>query len=264
MRLLINYYFSEVNENKFGKLLDYLLYGTRYNITEKMMENAQTCSGIFPLKLKDFHDFCRIYIDSALEIDLLASWLKGENLFVDRSRRMMSTSLPNIEPYYHESPWSAALEGRKVLVIHPYAESIELQYHNHRQMLFENPNVLPDFELVTYKSVQSLGGQKSEYKSWTEAIEAMKNDIHKIEFDIAILGCGAYGLPLASTIKKNLKKQAIHLGGATQILFGIKGLRWDRMEEVCKFYNNYWTRPLPHEVPEASKLFEAVEGSGYW
>jgi hypothetical protein len=264
MKLLVNYYFSEVNRSVPGKWLDYILHGHQYQITEEMMQTAQICSGIFPAELRACHEFCKIYIDSALEIDLLASWLPGESLFVDKSKRIMSTSLPNIEPYYHECPWSIALSGRKVLVIHPFSESIRYQYSHHRQQLFENPDVLPEFELITYKSVQSLGGQTSRYGSWGEALEDMKNDIQKLEFDVAIVGCGAYGLPLASYIKKTMKKQAIHLGGATQILFGIKGLRWDRIEEVSRLYNQFWKRPFPNEIPQTSELFEAVEGGGYW
>lgn len=74
-----------------------------------------------------------------------------------------------------------------------------------------------------YKSVQSIAGQKTPYKDWFEALEKMKNDIAKIDFDVAIIGCGAYGLPLAGYIKEELHKKSIHIGGGTQLLFGIKG-----------------------------------------
>ena len=55
----------------------------------------------------------------------------------------------------------------------------------------------------------------------------MQKEIDKIDFDIAILGCGAYGYPLASYIK-SIGKKAIHIGGATQLIFGIKGKRWEK------------------------------------
>ena len=48
-------------------------------------------------------------------------------------------------------------------------------------------------------------------------------------FDIAIIGCGAYGLPLAAKLKKE-GRQAIHLAGVTQLMFGIKGKRWEENE----------------------------------
>ena len=52
----------------------------------------------------------------------------------------------------------------------------------------------------------------------------MEERIGKIDFDVALLGCGAYGLPFAASIKR-MGKKAVHLGVATQILFGIKGKR---------------------------------------
>jgi hypothetical protein len=62
---------------------------------------------------------------------------------------------------------------------------------------------------------------------------------------------------------KTLGKQALHLGGATQLLFGIKGKRWEdpKQDYGKRFFNEYWVRPLPHEIPEGS---ESVEGGCYW
>ena len=51
-------------------------------------------------------------------------------------------------------------------------------------------------------------------------------EISEIDFEIAIIGAGAYGLPLGAFIKK-IGRQAIHLGGATQILFGVRRARWE-------------------------------------
>ena len=48
----------------------------------------------------------------------------------------------------------------------------------------------------------------------------------RLEFDVSIVGCGAYGFPLANEIKKK-GKVAIHLTGATQLMFGIVGKRWE-------------------------------------
>ena len=88
----------------------------------------------------------------------------------------------------------------------------------------------------------------------------MKEEINSKDFDIALIAAGAYGLPLAAHVK-SIGKQAIHIGGSLQILFGIKGNRWDSMPGINKFYNEYWTRPSPDETP---KEFSGVEGSTYW
>jgi hypothetical protein len=88
----------------------------------------------------------------------------------------------------------------------------------------------------------------------------MCEQIASKEFDVAILGCGAYGLPLASFVK-SLSKKAVHLGGATQILFGIKGKRWDDRPLYRSLYNDHWVRAAPGETP-ANHV--SMEGGAYW
>jgi hypothetical protein len=74
------------------------------------------------------------------------------------------------------------------------------------------------------------------------------------------VGAGAASLVYANHAK--LKgKQAVHLGGSLQILFGIKGRRWDNMNKINCFYNKHWCRPLPSETPTNHK--EAENGC-YW
>jgi hypothetical protein len=56
-------------------------------------------------------------------------------------------------------------------------------------------------------------------------------------------------------------KIGIHLGGPLQILFGIKGRRWDAHDVISKMYNEHWVRPSKSETPENNF---AVEGGCYW
>ena len=88
----------------------------------------------------------------------------------------------------------------------------------------------------------------------------MCKDISKIDFDVALLGCGSYGLPLANYIK-NLGKSAVYIGGGLQLYFGIKGKRWENSQDITKFYNDYWTRANTNETPNTSNM---VEGGCYW
>jgi len=127
--------------------------------------------------------------------------------------------------------------------------------------LFNNNDILPEFTLLTLKAVQTVAGQRDErFETWFDALEFMFNEAMKKDFDIAILGCGAYGFPLAAKLKL-AGKQAIHLGGATQLLFGIEGNRWDDHPVISKLYNEYWVRPIESEKP---KNANSVEGACYW
>jgi hypothetical protein len=108
--------------------------------------------------------------------------------------------------------------------------------------------------------VQTIAGNHVQYKDWFEALEFMKNAMDAVDYDVAIIGCGAYGFPLAAHAKRQ-GKLAVHLGGATQILFGIKGRRWDADPQISRLYNDWWVRPaLEDRVAGA----ERVENACYW
>ena len=89
----------------------------------------------------------------------------------------------------------------------------------------------------------------------------MYAEVSRQDFDVAIIGAGAYGMPLANFIKIKLGKTAIHMGGATQLLFGIKGKRWENHDRISKLFNEYWKYPLLSEIPENHKK---VEDGCYW
>jgi hypothetical protein len=176
-------------------------------------------------------------------------------------------------PFFVERPWTRIHKGKKVLVVHPFVDTMKSQYQK-RELLFSNPDILPEFELKTLKAVQTIAGTKSEFASWFEALKYMEDEIDKIDFDIAIVGCGAYGLPLAAHVKR-IGKQAVHIAGGTQLLFGILGKRWteqyqgfwhyrpgiDISLDYHPLFNKYWVYPSQNEKPKDS---EKVEGSCYW
>ena len=62
------------------------------------------------------------------------------------------------------------------------------------------------------------------------------------------------------TSSKALENKQYTGGGATQLLFGIKGFRWDSVLEKT-FYNEHWIRPDSSERPKGA---EKVEGACYW
>ncbi len=219
-------------------------------------------SGFFPNDKKAIDRFCVEMKKDIGLVDLLASWyLPMEEYFVARYMPYARISgLVCVEPYAFEVPWSAALKGKKVLVVHPFARSIKRQY-DRREKIYPGTDILPPFELKVIKAVQTIAGEKDErFRDWFEALEYMKERMQENDFDIAIIGCGAYGLPLAVAAKR-MGKVAIHMGGATQLLFGIIGNRWMNNGTIKAFSNEYWIRPDKTEVPERSGI---VEGACYW
>lgn len=97
--------------------------------------------------------------------------------------------------------------------------------------------------------------------NYFDSLNIMKEKIDNLQFDIALIGCGSYGLPLGSFVKSYKKKSVVHLGGCLQILFGIMGNRWHSNQRIMKFFNENWVRP---SESERTKNFNLVEGGCYW
>ena len=233
------------------------------NYSENTKWRIKNLSGVFSNTNDGLDDFSKIYLESAKDMDVVAVWALdnekriiaeycNENIRIIRPR--------SLEPYYFDMPWSSVLEGKKVLIIHPFKDSIVEQY-KYREKIFKNYRILPKFDtLEVLKSVQTIAGENADFNNWVEAYEYMCNEISRKTFDIAIVGAGAYGLPLCSYIKR-IGKQSIHMGGSTQVLFGIKGRRWDKHSTISKMYNTNWVRPRRDETPKGA---EKVEGGSYW
>lgn len=221
-----------------------------------------TFAGFFPLTDEALDEFCKVYLSAVRLADAMGVWFYvGENRVLRDYCPNASLMQPRaLEPYYHTEPWSKAVQGKRVLVIHPFAESIREQYENKRTMLFENPGVLPEFHLHTIKAVQSIAGEPTGFATWFDALDSMKTAMDAVEYDVCIVGAGAYGLPLAAHAKSS-GKSAVHMGGGTQILFGIKGRRWDDHEVISNLYNDAWVRPKALETPRS---FSSVEDGCYW
>ena len=193
-----------------------------------IMMQMQQWSGFFPPTEEKLSQFCRLMLDDAKEMDICGVFSSVEPLMRYVETYMSSplyVPLYTYSPFVSTRPWSRILKGKKVLVIHPFAELIIKQYQR-REQLFDNPDVLPEFDLKVIKAVQSLGGESNGFADWFEALQYMKNEMDRTDYDICLIGCGAYGFPLAAHAKRQ-KKKVVHFGGELQLLFGIKGSRWE-------------------------------------
>ncbi len=230
------------------------------SVQSQMRLNA----GFFPVTGRALDRFSSEFLDAVSQTDVMAIWFnRNEHRIIQRycpSADLVELGCLEAMPY--REPWSAALAGKVVLVVHPFDRSIESQYRLHRRELFANPAVLPEFELKTLRAVQSIGGNDGGFRSWFDALNDMQERIRAEQFDVALIGAGAYGLPLGAFVK-GLGKHAIHMGGVTQVLFGIKGRRWETeyKDSLGAMINEHWVRPLPEETPVGAQM---VEQGCYW
>lgn len=234
---------------------------------KQSLEQMRLWSGFFPATEEAGKRFRNLMLHCIPETDIMGIWLQPfEDYYLKHfgDERLKITYLLDLEPWAcKDRPWSAALKGKRVLVIHPFAYTIQNQYAR-RKELFPGTEILPEFDLKVLKAVQTIAGEKDDrFEDWFEALKWMYQEALKMEFDVAIIGCGAYGFPLAAKLKQ-AGKQAIHLAGATQLLFGIKGKRWEENPAfgyVRKFFNEAWVYPDEAEKPKKASI---VEGGCYW
>lgn len=240
----------------------YQNYGFRRSgVLKRLCLNA----GFFPREEALLNHFAEVYTEATKCIDYFCAWnfrhglwRYEERVFREYCPEATLTDIGAIHFLKHDDPWTTALEGKRVLVVHPFVDTIERQYRK-RQLLFPDRDVLPPLRsLETLRAVQSAGGNEVPFQTWFEALDYMKDQMEGIDFDVALVGAGAYGLPLVAHARE-LGKQAVHTGGITQMLFGIMGKRWE--SHYGHLMNDHWTRPTLHEAPPQA---ERIEGGAYW
>ncbi len=237
--------------------------------TDIVIHNMCQWSGFYPATPENLTRFSKMMLEDIKQLDLLGCWDQHESLYEDYLQGVKRVHLRLLEPFWSTTPaWTHCLKGKRVLIVHPFSEIIESQYKN-KEKIFPN-GLLPEFTLYTIKAVQSLGGT-DKFKDWFEALQFMKDQIDTFDYDICIIGCGAYGFPLAAHVKRKGKK-AFHIGGALQLLFGIRGNRWENPNYGVKEWNiptgaylnlmnDSWIRPGD---AFKSKNSANVEGNCYW
>jgi len=243
-------------------------------------EKIQRHAGIFPSTDESIDAWCKGYIEALGILDgLAAGWyapLKSvEEFILERytSGSEFRCPLRSLEPYYvpPELRWTQHLARKRVIVISSFADTIKKQIESEKfphiwtgycAGLLNPPEVRWSFVRTGYSPTLSLGqgGWPSEVKSWQDAASYIVGKVKESGAEVAIIGCGGLGMIIGAELKR-LQISSILLGGATQVLFGIKGTRWATHPVISNFWNDAWTWPSNDETPNGAKL---VEGGCYW
>jgi hypothetical protein len=222
-------------------------------------------AGVFPKEQAVLVDWAEIFLASLSSVDLLGVWFNsGEETIVGKYAPSATLAdIKGLDPFYHESPWTKELAGRQVIAVTPFADSVAQQWtaRTGAELFPLNPSMLPPFDLRIVRAPFSAGVRPPLHQSWQAALRHLKDEVAKEAFDMALIGAGAFSLPLCSFVREELGGSAVHLGGGLQLLFGIKGRRWSNRPMISRLFNDRWIHPLPHETPRARWK---IEGGAYW
>lgn len=231
-----------------------------------LQHEAEDIAGLYPYNIETTKKFGADMIQALSLIDIIPQWNKVNPMFEQYAfenycPKAYKTQLQHLEPYFFDKPWTDHLEGKTVLIISPFTESIEKNYPNLDKIW--KGKIKPNFKLKTLKYPFALKINPLAQIKWSTSDHIYKEYVelmHDIDFDICITGTGYTSLLFAAEAKR-MGKTGIHLGGSTQILFGIKGQRWREIKEFQPFFNEHWTDPLDIEKPDKREM---VEGGCYW
>jgi len=232
--------------------------GMRKWFERRFNESDYACmsinSGFFPRGCERLLErFARTYCEASqacthhrLLGDYKGSALCPGEAFVAKSINPDVTLIPcdTLEILREPNAWLHAVSDKRVLIISPFVEDMKAQFPNLRKVWRDNLSV-PVFHPVWYEAIQSRGNSPAtrEFDNWFEALGYMKGQIARLDFDIALISCGAYGMPLGSFIFKSLHRTAIYFGGELQLFFGLIGPRWETDKVLRKLLNKHWSTP---------------------
>jgi len=226
-------------------------------------------AGFFPVEKEAIQRWQPLYRAALGSLDLVPVWqTPGTYLsaYEDRALARYASqadriSLTALHPVHPPATWLPELCSLRWLVISPFEDTIRAQLPHLEKLGFFPERSLPLLPQVRtqcqiLRCPQLPYLETTKHRDWFEALEEMKRKMQSIPFDIALVGAGAWSLPLVAHAK-NLGRKGLHFGGQLQLLFGIMGGRWDHAD----FYNEFWTRPLPEERPHN---FMLMEKGAYW
>ena len=229
-------------------------------ISKKYDDLLYTSAGIYIQDESDFQNWSDVYINAIKSTDFLLQWSDSDKKLLGKIKRKknISRSFIGLEPFtLGRDGWHYFLKDKKVLCISPFSKSIQENIKNYK-FIWKNAQI---GQLYTIQSSYPEILEGKSPISWKIKLEKVMDQINKIDFDVATIGYGGFSLIIGDYIRSQ-GKTSIHLGGSNQILYGIKGKRWDKNFEKHSWYGgNYWTRPNKSEVPKFSKM---LEDGAYW
>jgi hypothetical protein len=233
-------------------------------------------AGIFPLTVASFY---YKWIDKTIEAIkntsiIAAGWyepLKEEEAVAlyKWNPDVIQTPLRSLEPYYSPQgeQWTSLLAGHKVSVVTCFTKTAQSQVEKGLSNIWGSNLHIPNdisWSWVQTGHPRSVAKGRNEWPpyvhSWLQAVDYVVFEVVKQEARIAIIGCGGLSMPIASMLKDR-GIITIVMGGAIQVLFGIKGKRWESHDVISKFWNEHWVWPLEQETPRGANL---IEGGCYW
>lgn len=230
-------------------------------------------AGVFPSSMYSVRSWGIAAKDAMCSADILAvGWFssaKEEKELLERwSWNGTKIPLRSLEPYYvdEELRYTQLFKGRRVCVVTSFTETARSQVVKGDSKIWPTVGSMWDqvdlcWVQTGYAPSLALGRAGwNDCSSWEEAVDRVVREVLETGAEIVLIGCGGLGMIIGSRLKA-AGLVCIVMGGAVQVMFGIKGGRWQGHPVISKFWNSSWVWPSIEETPMGS---ESVEKGCYW
>jgi hypothetical protein len=184
---------------------------------------------------------------------------RGQELISKRTPHILKCHARELEPYYENPSWMPALKGKRILIVHPFAATLQKQVP-HLKEIFPDRSWFEDVSFQFIRPPLTLAGNHRGI-DWQDHLKPCLEEIQQCEFDVALVAAGGYGMLISDYIYTTMKKSAIYVGGALQLFFGVIGKRWFDNKEILAMMNDHWIRPTASDRPQNHTK---VEKGCYW
>jgi hypothetical protein len=264
----IPYFFARFGETEFRAIWQTLelKYKIRRRYSLNLIRDLEKLAGVFPTNDNFIHAFSNEYTNSIKKANVVGTWLDyREKALVNLLFNSIDVcGLNDVEPFFLQKPWTKSLDGKNVLVIHSFTNSIHSQITKLNKIVVGNM-VLENINYTIIKPPLTTieSGRRSD--NWLMELELLKKEVDSLDYDVALISCGSYGIPISSYIFSK-GKVVLYLGGVLQLFFAIKGGRWEKDPKYNKLINDDWIKPNLADINiEFMNNFNEFEKSGgYW
>ena len=244
--------------------------------SEGIRRRMELNAGVFPPTQTSLDRWVFMMMEAIRNCDILvAGWyqplaIQEESLLDNTNKYAPRIPLRSLEPYYVEPSkrWTKLLEGHKVAVVSSFTKTILSQLSKKDEiwpvatesLLPNNVEWIPVQTGYSPALAEGSAGWPSDIQSWDVAVNYVVKQVKQSGARIALVACGGLGMVIGSELRKQ-GVVVIVLGGALQVLFGIKGKRWATHSVIQHFWNDAWVYPREDETPNGAWR---IENGCYW
>jgi len=229
-------------------------------------------SGVFPADPDFYLRFAELYAARLRELDCVG--LSTDSLRVSLDILRFHSVDADLVRYKHQEPdrscpaddercYLPHFAGKRLLLVSPYAEALRRRATRETFEAVWAKTGKRWFDPVAVDALEFPYGfmraTQRRYGTCLDLLAEIEARIDERDCDVALIGAGALGVPIASFVRSR-GKVGISLGGPLQVLFGVAGQRWrSRPSWRERYINDAWIdvpaeyRPAPGETDE-----------GYW